>query len=519
DPRSPAPERRDHFHGLPAGVPGHGHRHGQGHTGAAPGGAAPRPRPGGSGRTLQRRPFRPGRAHLDRGDPVPRPDPDPRRGDRLLPSGPHAPHVPRARSGAPPPRTPGQVHEDPDEGGPAALAPGARPGIRGNAFEARRAPAHGARPGDRAPDRPADRLVARERAAFRGPGPAHRVRAPAPAGGALPAHRPARPGHDRHGSGPGGRAAPRRRLRRRRSGNVRHGVHRTDPVPPGPALAGGRDPGHPAQHPAVRAPPVDLAPAPAPRGRHLAGRHPAPGGAGRGDRSTRAQGDGAVKIGITCYPVYGGSGVVATELGLELARRGHEVHFITYAQPFRLPYFVESVFYHHVEVPSYPLFDYPPYGVALAAAMHSVAERQHLDLLHVHYAVPHATSAWLAREMLGRDRIKVVTTLHGTDITLVGQDPSFRSITRFSIRESDGLTAVSEYLRRETNLHFDIPAEDIEVIPNFVDLEKYRRDSYPCHRSMLAPAGEKIVMHISNFRPVKRVADVLRIFARIDRDI
>jgi len=226
-----------------------------------------------------------------------------------------------------------------------------------------------------------------------------------------------------------------------------------------------------------------------------------------------------VKIGITCYPVYGGSGVVATELGLELARRGHEVHFITYAQPFRLPYFVERVFYHQVEVPSYPLFEYPPYGVALAAAMHSVAERQHLDLLHVHYAVPHATSAWLAREMLGRDRIKVVTTLHGTDITLVGQDPSFRSITRFSIRESDGLTAVSEYLRRETNLHFDIPAEDIEVIPNFVDLEKYRRDSYPCHRSMLAPAGEKIVMHISNFRPVKRVADVLRIFARIDRDI
>jgi len=226
-----------------------------------------------------------------------------------------------------------------------------------------------------------------------------------------------------------------------------------------------------------------------------------------------------LRIGITCYPVYGGSGVVATELGLELAQRGHEVHFITYAQPFRLPYFVENVYYHEVEVPSYPLFDYPPYSLALAAAMHGTAVRRNLDLLHVHYAVPHATSAWIAREMLRPQEIRVVTTLHGTDITLVGQDPSFHSITRFSIFESDAITAVSEYLRRETVDRFDIPAERIEVIPNFVDLERYRRDLGGCHRSQLAPEGEKIVMHISNFRPVKRVDDVVRVFARASRRV
>lgn len=229
--------------------------------------------------------------------------------------------------------------------------------------------------------------------------------------------------------------------------------------------------------------------------------------------------NGRLRIGITCYPVYGGSGVVATELGLELAQRGHEVHFITYAQPFRLPFFVENVYYHEVDVPSYPLFDYPPYSLALAAAMHGTAVRRKLDLLHVHYAVPHATSAWIAREMLKPEEIRVVTTLHGTDITLVGQDPSFHSITRFSILRSDGITAVSEYLRRETVERFDIPADSIEVIPNFVDLERYRRDLDGCHRRQLAPAGEKIVMHISNFRPVKRVDDVVRIFARAQRRV
>jgi L-malate glycosyltransferase len=222
-----------------------------------------------------------------------------------------------------------------------------------------------------------------------------------------------------------------------------------------------------------------------------------------------------VKIGISCYPVYGGSGVVATELGIELARRGHEVHFITYAQPFRLPYFIERIFYHEVEVPSYPLFEHPPYNLALSVAMQNVVEQHDLDLVHAHYAVPHATSAWLAKQMLGRDAFRIVTTLHGTDITLVGQDPSYQSITRFSIQRSDGLTAVSDYLRQETIKHFDVRPERIVTIPNFVDLAKYARGAYPCHRSKLARPGEKIVTHISNFRAVKRTDDVVRIFAGI----
>jgi L-malate glycosyltransferase len=226
-----------------------------------------------------------------------------------------------------------------------------------------------------------------------------------------------------------------------------------------------------------------------------------------------------MKIGITGYPVYGGSGVVATELGLQLARRGHEIHFITYAQPFRLPYFVENVFFHEVKVPAYPLFEYPPYSLALSVAMHATTVRHELDLLHVHYAVPHATSAWLAKEMLGRDDFPILTTLHGTDITLVGRDPSYETVTRFSLQRSDGLTAVSEYLRRETIDRFQVPPEQIRVIPNFVDLEEYRpgTDDDRCHRRHLAPAGERVLMHISNFRPVKRVADVVRIFARVAR--
>ena len=222
-----------------------------------------------------------------------------------------------------------------------------------------------------------------------------------------------------------------------------------------------------------------------------------------------------MKIGISCYPVYGGSGVVATELGIELARRGHEVHFITYAPPFRLPYFVENIFYHEVEVPSYALFEHPPYNLALSVAIQNVADNHGLDLLHAHYAVPHATSAWLAKQMVERDDFRIVTTLHGTDITLVGQDPSFHSITRFSIQHSDGITAVSEYLRRETVANFKIEPERIRVIPNFVDLERYKRDAYPCHRSKFSLEGENLIAHISNFRSVKRVTDVVRVFAGI----
>jgi len=210
---------------------------------------------------------------------------------------------------------------------------------------------------------------------------------------------------------------------------------------------------------------------------------------------------------------------VATELGLQLARRGHEVHFITYAQPFRLSGFVENVYYHEVEIPSYPLFDHPPYTLALTVAIQNATAKHNLDVLHAHYAFPHATSAWLAKQMINREDFRIVTTLHGTDITLVGQDPTYQPITQFSIQRSDGLTAVSEYLRRETVEHFDVPAESIRVIPNFVDLSLYRRSDLPCHRSKFSSEGERIVMHISNFRPVKRVETVVRIFAGIARRI
>ncbi|MDR0786751.1 MAG: N-acetyl-alpha-D-glucosaminyl L-malate synthase BshA [Gemmatimonadota bacterium] len=227
-----------------------------------------------------------------------------------------------------------------------------------------------------------------------------------------------------------------------------------------------------------------------------------------------------MKIGITCYPTYGGSGAIATELGMALASRGHEVHFITYAQPFRLPHFLERVYFHEVEIVRYPLFEHSPYPLSLAAAMHEVAEREQLDILHVHYAIPHATSAWIAKEMLGdRHGLKIITTLHGTDITLVGQERSFEQITRFSIERSDGITAVSDFLRRETVTHFGINSERIEVIPNFVDLNVYDRSRFADHRNALAPEGEKLVMHISNFRSVKRVRDVVRTFDRIRRSI
>lgn len=223
-----------------------------------------------------------------------------------------------------------------------------------------------------------------------------------------------------------------------------------------------------------------------------------------------------MKIGITCYPTYGGSGAVATELGIHLAHRGHEVHFISYAQPFRLSGFLPGVFFHAVEVTRYPLFEYPPYSLSLTVKMHDVAVRHGLDILHAHYAVPHATSAWNVKEMLGPDHpLKVVTTLHGTDITLVGQDPSYFSITKFSIERSDGLTAVSEWLREETYRAFGCVACEIRVIPNFVDTRVFRRDGAPCHREALARPDEKILMHISNFRPLKRVRDIVRVFAKV----
>lgn len=227
-----------------------------------------------------------------------------------------------------------------------------------------------------------------------------------------------------------------------------------------------------------------------------------------------------MKIGITCYPTYGGSGAIATELGIGLAARGHEVHFISYAQPFRLSGFHERVYFHEVEMERYPLFEHSHYTLALAAAIHDTAVRKGLDIVHVHYAIPHATSAWIARKMMnGEAAPPLVTTLHGTDVTLVGTQPSFKPITRFSILRSQGITAVSQFLKDVTVRDFDVPAERVHVIPNFVDTETFRPRRSPCHKKIFAPAGEKIVMHVSNFRPVKRVCDVIDVFARIGKKI
>ena len=225
-----------------------------------------------------------------------------------------------------------------------------------------------------------------------------------------------------------------------------------------------------------------------------------------------------MKIGITCYPTYGGSGVVATELGIELAARGHQVHFITYQQPFRLSGRETGIFYHEVSVSTYPLFQYPPYDLALASRMTEVAEFYGLDLLHVHYAIPHAVSALLARQMAeaaGR-RLPFITTLHGTDITLVGMDPSYLPITRFGIDQSDGVTSISADLRRSTEQNFGI-RRPIEVIHNFVNCDVYVRneDKVRQMRSKFANDGERLLVHLSNFRRVKRVGDVVEVFAHV----
>jgi N-acetyl-alpha-D-glucosaminyl L-malate synthase BshA len=219
-----------------------------------------------------------------------------------------------------------------------------------------------------------------------------------------------------------------------------------------------------------------------------------------------------MRIGIVCYPTYGGSGAVATELGLALAQRGHDVHFISYAQPFRLKGFNEHVAFHEVKIGAYPLFEHPPYSLALAVMLHEVALKEKLEVIHAHYAIPHAMSALEAKELLGSQPIAVVTTLHGTDITLVGQDPSYFTITKYSIEHSDAVTAVSAYLRDETYRAFGCDTCHIEVIPNFVDLAEFHpREPGTCGHG----AAEKTLMHISNMREVKRMQDVVRIFAKV----
>ncbi len=227
-----------------------------------------------------------------------------------------------------------------------------------------------------------------------------------------------------------------------------------------------------------------------------------------------------MKIGIVCYPTYGGSGVVATELGKGLASRGHEVHFISYRQPARLDSFHENIFYKEVRFANYPLFDYPPYETALASKLVDVVKYDKLDILHVHYAVPHASVAYMAKKILLNEGIyiPIVTTLHGTDITLVGKDPAYAPVVTFAMNKSDGLTAVSESLKQDTLKFFNVD-KDIKVIPNFIDFQRFKKTDKDHFKKALSPNGEKIITHISNFRKVKRVDDAIRVFSRIIKKV
>lgn len=223
-----------------------------------------------------------------------------------------------------------------------------------------------------------------------------------------------------------------------------------------------------------------------------------------------------MKIGIVCYPTYGGSGVVATELGKSLANRGHSVHFISYKQPARLDFFTGNIFFHEVYVSHYPLFDFPPYETALTSRLVDVVKFEKLDVLHVHYAIPHASAAVMAKQILAAEgiHIPIVTTLHGTDITLVGKDKSFEPVVSYSLNQSDGVTAVSASLKHDTYEHFHV-SKDIEVIPNFIDFERFSKQAKEHFKKAVAPNGEKLLVHTSNFRKVKRVEDVVRVFAKV----
>jgi len=225
-----------------------------------------------------------------------------------------------------------------------------------------------------------------------------------------------------------------------------------------------------------------------------------------------------MKIAMVCYPTHGGSGVLATELGICLAQRGHQVHFISYSSPFRLRGFQQNVFYHEVDVSAYPLFKFPPYDLSLATKIMEVTKEYQLDIIHAHYAIPHAISAYLARQMMSGQGPKVVTTLHGTDITLVGKDASFYEAVRFGILQSDAVTAVSHYLAQRTHDEFHI-SKEIQVIHNFVDTERFSGCTQNCRRDFFAPNGEKLLMHTSNFRPVKRLSDTVKILARVRQQV
>ncbi|MCA0231390.1 MAG: N-acetyl-alpha-D-glucosaminyl L-malate synthase BshA [Bacteroidetes bacterium] len=227
-----------------------------------------------------------------------------------------------------------------------------------------------------------------------------------------------------------------------------------------------------------------------------------------------------MKIGIVCYPTFGGSGVVATELGKALAGVGHQVHFITYSQPTRLDFFSENIFYHEVHIPNYPLFQYAPYESALSSAMVNVVKTEKLDVLHVHYAIPHASTAYMAKQILKSQgiHIPVITTLHGTDITLVGKDRSYEPVITFSINQSDGITSVSEFLKQATYDYFPI-TKDIEVIPNFIDLDRFKKQKKDHFKLAICPNGEKLLVHTSNFRKVKRIEDIVLMFEKVRHEV
>ena len=227
-----------------------------------------------------------------------------------------------------------------------------------------------------------------------------------------------------------------------------------------------------------------------------------------------------MKIGIVCYPTFGGSGVVATELGIELSKKGHEVHFITYSQPVRLDALSSNLHYHEVNVPDYPLFKYEPYELALSSKLFDVISKHKIDVLHVHYAIPHAYAAYMAKKILNENgyNIPIITTLHGTDITLVGNHPFYKPAVTFSINKSDIVTCVSKSLMEDTREFFGITKE-IKVIPNFIDIDKYDKKHNLCERNMIADGDEKIIVHVSNFRPLKRIKDVLEIFKKINEKI
>lgn len=227
-----------------------------------------------------------------------------------------------------------------------------------------------------------------------------------------------------------------------------------------------------------------------------------------------------MRIGIVCYPTFGGSGVLATELGKALAQKGHQVHFITYQQPVRLNVFVPNIYYHEVQVPTYPLFDFPPYETALASTMVDVIKNNHVELLHVHYAIPHASAAYMAKKILEQEGIDipVITTLHGTDITLVGRDKTYAPVVTFSINQSDAITAVSQNLCEETYRNFKIE-KPIEVIHNFVDVQRFNRKPIDAFKKVIAPNGERVLLHASNFRKIKRVQDVVKIFFEVNKEV